>query len=225
VQSLPKPLPHLSNLSDFVQISETESPTIDLTTMTPTAKIQVQLFQPPLKSTVPIGASRKEIFMNILDPHLTYLRRVARKMTKNPWDADDLVQQTLLKAFVHLDQFRFEASFTSWLTSIAMNELRKIHRRPITALTQAMDMRALEGLAAASHSDSPAVAYERLEDASLLRGALDRLSAPYQMVVRLRDLCELSVQETAQRLSVSTAAAKTRHHRARKKLRLLLNEC
>lgn len=163
--------------------------------------------------------------MNMLDPHLTYLRRVARKMTKNPWDADDLVQQTLLKAFAHLDQFRFEASFTSWLTSIAMNELRKFHRRPITALTQAMDTRSLEGLAVASHSDSPAAAYERLEDASLLHGALDRLSAPYQMVVRLRDLHELSVQETAQRLSVSTAAAKTRHHRARKKLRLLLNEC
>jgi len=163
--------------------------------------------------------------MNMLDPHLTYLRRVARKMSKNPWDADDLVQQTVLKAFIHLDQFRFEASFTSWLTSIAMNELRKIHRRPITALTQAMDMRALEGLAVAGHNDSPAVAYERLENARVLHAGLDRLSASYRMVVRLRDLCGLSVQETAQRLSISTAAAKTLHHRARKKLRLLLNEC
>ena len=164
--------------------------------------------------------------MSMLEPHLAYLGRVARKMTNNnPWDADDLVQQTLLKAYAHLDQFRFEASFTSWLTSIAMNELRKVHRRPITSLTQAMDTRALEGLAIASHSDSPAVAYERLESATLLHGALDRLSASYQMVVRLRDLSGLSVQDTARLLSVSTAATKTRHHRARKKLRLLLQEC
>jgi RNA polymerase sigma-70 factor (ECF subfamily) len=169
--------------------------------------------------------SRKDVFMSLLKPHLSYLHRIARKMTKNPWDADDLVQQTLLKAFAHLDQFRFEANFTSWLTSIAKNELRTIHRKPITSLTQAMDTRALEGLAVASCNDSPAVVYQRLERASRLHDALDSMSATYQVVVRLRDLSGLSIQETAQSLSVSISATKTRHHRARKKLRLLLKEC
>jgi len=161
--------------------------------------------------------------MSMLEPHLSCLQRIARKMTKNPWDADDLVQQTLLKAFIHLDQFRFEASFTSWLTTIAMNEQRKLHRKPITTLTQAMDTRALEGLAVASQYDSPAAAFERLEGARRLHSALDCMSTSYRGVVRLRDLNELSVQETAQLLSVSIEAIKTRHHRARKKLRLLLS--
>jgi RNA polymerase sigma-70 factor (ECF subfamily) len=191
--------------------------------MTPTTMLQGELYIPQLTSAaVP---SRKEVFMSLLEPHLSCLQRIARKMTKNPWDADDLVQQTLLKAFAHLDQFRFEASFTSWLTSIAMNELRKIHRKPITSLTQAMDTRGLEGLAIASHNDSPAVVYERLEGASRLHSALDSMSTTYQVVVRLRDFRGLSVQETARLLSVSVAATKTRHHRARKKLRLLLDEC
>lgn len=163
--------------------------------------------------------------MSMLVPHLNYLHRIATKLTGNPWDADDLVQQTLLKAFVHLEQFRFEASFTSWLTSIAKNELRSFHRKPITSLIQAMDTRVLEGLAGASHGDSPEIACERLEDASRLHSALNRMSPAYQGVVRLRDLSGLSVQETAQLLSVSVSATKTRHHRARKKLRLLLNEC
>jgi len=169
--------------------------------------------------------TRNDAFMTLLEPHMGSLQRIARKMTNNAWDADDLVQQTLLKAFAHLDQFRFEASFTSWLTSIAMNELRSIHRKPITSLTQAMDTRVLEGLAVASHNDSPAVAYERLEGANQLHSALASMSTTYQTVVRLRDLHELSIQETARCLSVSISATKTRHHRARKKLRLLMQEC
>ena len=66
------------------------------------------------------------------------------KVDQDSWDADDLVQQTLLKAFAHLEQLRFEANFTSWLTGIARNELRSFRRKPITSLAQAMDTRVLE---------------------------------------------------------------------------------
>jgi len=57
------------------------------------------------------------------------------KVDQDSWDADDLVQQTLLKALAHLEQFRFEANFTSWLTSIARNELRSLRRKPIASVT------------------------------------------------------------------------------------------
>jgi RNA polymerase sigma-70 factor, ECF subfamily len=195
--------------------------------MTPAARFQQQegFRYSQIPSASPEVPGRKEVFMNLLEPHLSSLQRIAKKLTKNAWDADDLVQQTLLKAFAHLDQFRFEASFTSWLTSIAMNELRSTYRKPITSLTQAMDTRVLEGLAVASHNDSPAVVYERIEDVNRLHSALASMSSTYQLVVRLRDLNGLSIQETARCLSVSISATKTRHHRARKKLRLLLREC
>jgi RNA polymerase sigma factor (sigma-70 family) len=109
---------------------------------------------------------RQETFMSMLKPRLNYLHRIATKLTRNSWDAADLVQQTLLKAFAHLEQLRFEANFTSWLTGIARNELRSFHRKPITSLTQAMDPRVLEGLAVASQGDSPEIVCERLEAAT-----------------------------------------------------------
>ena len=171
----------------------------------------------------PSQDARGEAFMGLLGPHLTSLTRMARSLTKNTYDADDLVQQTLLKALLHLDQFRQEASFKTWLISIAINELRGAHRKQASSRIQAFDTRVVEGLKVSNDKDSPAAHYERNDEIGRLHRALSAMPVKYQVIVRLRDLVGLSLEETARKLSLTVSATKTRHHRARKRLHLILS--
>ena len=68
---------------------------------------------------------KEETFANGIVEHLSYLRRMVRGLTRNDAMTDDIVQETMLKALAHADEFRFESSLKTWLTSIAKNELVK----------------------------------------------------------------------------------------------------
>jgi sigma-70-like protein len=66
---------------------------------------------------------RKDLFGDLLQPHLTAVLRLVRAKMRNDSEADDVIQQTILKAFTRLEQFRFEASFKTWLIRIAIREV------------------------------------------------------------------------------------------------------
>jgi RNA polymerase sigma-70 factor (ECF subfamily) len=155
------------------------------------------------------------------------LFRVARAVLREDSEAEDVVQETYVRAFTRLDGFRGASSFSTWLTRIALNEalgrLRK--RRPSAALAE------LDALAADPDGDRvvmfptslmpPGADAElgRRQVRELLESAVDELPAPFRIVFVLRDIEELSIEETANQLLLKPETVKTRHHRARRLIR------
>jgi RNA polymerase sigma-70 factor (ECF subfamily) len=157
-----------------------------------------------------------DAFGDLVQPYLTSLNRFARMRLRSESEAEDVVQQAVLRAFSNLAQFRREASFRTWLSAIAVNEVSQLRRGRAVA-----PVRSLQESHAASlvdPSSSPHALFQQRERAARLHQALTRLPEKYRTMIHLRDLLELSVEETARLLSLTLAAVRTRHHRARKLL-------
>jgi len=157
-------------------------------------------------------AGQSECFTVLMDRHLVAVRRCIGSMVRSASDAEDLVQDVVLKVWRHLSTFRSESSFRTWLTRVAINEALQSYRRERSKpICQALgDFDAL-----ASHGESPHQSYARIEMAQAIHGAVAELPAKYRQVLTLRDLEELSAQETALRLQSSIPTVKTRLFRAR----------
>ena len=158
-------------------------------------------------------------FANSVAQHLPYLRRMVLGLTRNDPLTDDIVQETMLKALAHADEFRFESTLKTWLTSIAMNEVRQLYRCkwrtccvPIAESKRSPQV------------DFPRPSYQAAERDALIRQAVSRLPESYRSVVELCDLQCLPLQEAATQLRLTVAAVKTRRRRARKKLQPLVAE-
>jgi RNA polymerase sigma factor (sigma-70 family) len=156
---------------------------------------------------------RADAFGELVQPYLTPLNRLARMRLRSESEAEDVVQQSVLRAFCHLAKFRRDASFKTWLCAIAFNEVNQLRR--VQAVVSVRHLH--EGYAGPS-SSSPDLQFQRRQEAERLHQALARLPEKYRLLIQLRDLHELSVAETARSLSLSVAAVRTRHHRARKLL-------
>lgn len=131
--------------------------------------------------------------------------------------AEDIVQQTMLKALIHADQFRSESSLRTWLVSIAINEVRQIYRCkwrtrsvPLTRETVESDLSVVV--------ESPNVHYQASEREILIRQAISSLPESYRCVIELCDLQSMPLKEAAVRLRLTMSAIKTRRRRARRKL-------
>jgi len=138
-------------------------------------------------------------------------------------DAQDCAQETMLRAFRAFDAFRRDASFSTWITRIAMNvctdELRK--RRGSVSLDA---LREEQGFDA---PDQTPTAYARLEEKErlrLLRQALDALPPDARALIVLRDIRGMSYDEIAQTLDLPLGTVKSRISRAREKLSALLQK-
>jgi RNA polymerase sigma-70 factor, ECF subfamily len=159
-----------------------------------------------------------EDFGNCVAQHLPYLHRMVRGLTRGDPMTEDIVQQTILKALVHADQFRLESTLKTWLSSIAMNEVRQLYRckghmHSVPFMTENVESDRSPRVAC------PHPGYQAREREALIRQAVSRLPEPYRCVVELCDLQQLPLREAAVRLRLTLAAVKTRRQRARKKLR------
>lgn len=139
-------------------------------------------------------------------------------------DAEDMLQESQLKAFRHLDQFRGACSFSTWLTRIAINSalmlLRKRRVRSETSYDRAADSTGdWELWEFPATSPSPERYYSDQEAEELLRGAILRLPWSYRTAFELYYSEDRSTIEIAQALGISLAAAKSRLYRARTTLR------
>jgi len=156
-----------------------------------------------------------ECFTVLTNRHLPAVRRRIGSMVPNTTDADDLIQEVLLKIWRHLSTFRSESTFRTWMTRVAINEALQLFRRqqirPICQSLREFDT-------FASHHETPLDALARAETTQIVRQAAVALPAKYSQVVILRDIEELSERETAQRLQSSIPAVKTRLFRARRML-------
>lgn len=161
--------------------------------------------------------------------HNQRLFRTARSVVRNDAEAEDVVQAAYVKAFTHLDGFRGEAQFSTWLTRIALNEAiaRLRRRRPTT------DIEALDRIDARSSAEiiqfpsitptlDPETEMARGEVREILERAVDELPQGFRSVFVLRDVHGLSIEETANQLALKPETVRTRLHRARKMLRLAI---
>ncbi|MCC6776091.1 MAG: RNA polymerase sigma factor [Hyphomicrobiales bacterium] len=152
--------------------------------------------------------------------------RVARGILGDDTEAEDVVQETYTKAFQNLAGFRAESSLATWLTRIAINEAlgRKRRQRPMVDLSQLEtideqgEVRVLIFPGAASGSN-PEEEASRAEIRRLLAAAVDDLPEPFRIVFVMREMEQMSVEETAAQLELLPETVKTRLYRARRLLR------
>ena len=168
-----------------------------------------------------------ELFYELIRPYERRVYAAAFAILRNEADADDAAQEAVLKAFTHIRQFRAEARFSTWLIQITVNEARMRRRREHADLMEPIvNGKGEEGNYTprdfADWREIPSEALERKEVREKLAEALSSLGQIYREVFVLRDMQQLSTEETAQALGISTALVKTRLLRARLMLRELL---
>jgi RNA polymerase sigma-70 factor (ECF subfamily) len=150
------------------------------------------------------------------------LSRICR-ITKNWQDAEDVLQESFLKAFVHLTGFEGRSSFSSWITRIAINNaLMLLRRRRVIEISIdgfSADRETWSGLEIADIRENPEEAYAQSEMEQHLRYAIRRLRPVLRKVVHLRRSEDHSTGEIAAALGISVAAAKSRLARAKTALR------
>lgn len=151
------------------------------------------------------------------------LYRLARSIVRDESEAEDVVQETYVRALAHLDEFRGEASLTTWLARIAANEAlgRLRRRRPTVDLTQAENVVALPGVSATTNPENVAA---RREIRRVIERAVDALPASFRTVFMLRAVEQMSIDETASLLGIPAETVKTRFHRANRQLRQALSD-
>lgn len=158
--------------------------------------------------------TQREDFTQLLEQNLVPLNRFVLGMVGNPFDAEDIVQETAVKAFVHFPEFRAQSKFKTWLMSIAVNEVRSRRRRDFRSRLQFFDFDQLEGLARTQSQDSPFRQLQEREANGILENALVCLHPSYKEMIRLRVTDGLDIADTARHLAISLPAAKARYHRA-----------
>ena len=174
-----------------------------------------------------IRGGEHELFYELIRPYERRVYAAAFAILRNEADAEDAAQEAVLKAFKNIRQFRAEARFSTWLIQITINEARMRKRKEHADVMQPMvDQQDEEGNYIprdfADWREIPSEALERKEVREKLAEALASLGEKYREVFVLRDMQQLSIEDTAKTLRISAASVKTRLLRARLMLRDLL---
>src|SRR5215472_2610614 len=163
-------------------------------------------------------------FAELVRRYESKIFRLAQHITQNREDAEDVLQETFLKAYEHLSQFQGQSKFYTWIVRIAVNQaLMKLRRRK-TDTSVSLDETIDTGedtivREIAAWDEDPEQRFSRDEIGQILDSAIQSLEPPYRSVFVLRDIEELSTEETAEALNLSIPAVKSRLLRARLQLR------
>jgi RNA polymerase sigma-70 factor (ECF subfamily) len=190
-----------------------------------------QLASPPQRNVLEqvliqrVQAGDAEAFYQLVRPYERAVFIAAVAIVKNDADAEEVVQEAILKAFKALGRFRQEAKFSTWLIQIAINEAKMRLRKDRRHLYESIDQGQQSGDGDyipkdfADWREIPSEALERRELRDALTRALVSLPEKYREILILRDVNHLSITETAQILGLSEANVKTRLSRARLQMR------
>jgi RNA polymerase sigma factor (sigma-70 family) len=162
-------------------------------------------------------------FATLCERYSEQLYRAAHRITRSREDAEDAVQDALLRAFVHMGDFEGRSSFGTWLTSITVNSALMILRRKRASVENAIGRSNDFGVGSlcyeiADHAPNPETCYAQSEKQRILRTAIRRLRPNLQVVVQIQ-LQGHSMRGTAEALGISLSAAKGRLFHAKKALR------
>jgi RNA polymerase sigma-70 factor, ECF subfamily len=184
---------------------------------------------PAAPDTMLVAAARNgkpAAFEKLVERYERRIFRLAENVTQNREDAEEVMQDAFFRAFTHLEGFKGSSRFSTWLTRIAINQaLMKLRRRRPTVSLD--DERETENHFVIHEIEdwgpSPEQRYSQQELQNILREAMGQLSPGLRLVTQLRDVEQLSTEETAQILGLSVSAVKSRSRRARLTLREMLN--
>lgn len=167
-------------------------------------------------------------FETLVNRYSRRVYRLAWNITQNDEDAEDVSQDAFLKAFQHLANFRGNSRFYTWLVRITVNQalmkLRKRRRREISFDDPLETEESFMPRQIEDWGPSPEVRFSQEQLGRFLAAAITELSIGLRVVFQLRDVEELSIEQTAELLGLSKAAVKSRLLRARLKLREKLQE-
>lgn len=173
-------------------------------------------------------AREAEAFRAIIRRHNQKLYRLARSIVRNDSEAEDIVQETYVTAFAHLESFRGEASLATWLSRIAINEalgrLRKRRRQRALISDEPAGDAHIIPFPLNAVSDDPERTMAQRQILTLVEQATDALPDVYRTVFVARVIEGLSLEETADLLGIKPQTVKTRLHRARMLVRRRLDE-
>jgi RNA polymerase sigma-70 factor (ECF subfamily) len=168
-----------------------------------------------------ILAGERHLFHDLIRPCERSVYFLLYSLLRNEAEAEDAAQDTAIKVYQNLRNFRGDSQFRTWVLSIARNEglgrLRKAGSRREDSLDAEMDDSTGDYTPAilTSWREVPFEALERKELGAILRKAIEGLPEIYRNVVLLRDIEEMDVRETATALGITEGAVKVRLHRAR----------
>jgi RNA polymerase sigma-70 factor (ECF subfamily) len=189
--------------------------------------------QAPITALAPAGSDDAELVRRarardeaavraIMQANNRRLYRLARGILRNDAEAEDVVQDTYVRAFTHLEQFRGDSSLSTWLSRIAMNEaLGRLRRQKpgveLSALEKAPQAQIIPFPLAST--DDPEKSMAQREIQQVVEHAIDELPEPFRLVFITRVIEGMNVEETAEILGLKPETVKTRLHRARNLLR------
>lgn len=189
----------------------------------------------PKWAEISLAAARRgdrEAFTTLVSPHAPRLQRLALRLTRSAEDAEDVYQESLLKAFTKLDQFAATKTeseeFCAWLMRItancAIDLLRRRKTNRLVPLDQCADAQSKSHDASVGGwGENPEMLCTRQEQLRLIAEAMARLPVELRNVCLLRNIMELSTKEVAARLGISAIAVRLRLFRAHGQLRRMLS--
>jgi len=168
-----------------------------------------------------ILAGEKQLFHDLIRPCERAIYFLLLSLLRSESEAEDAAQETAIKVYLNLKNFRGDSQFRTWVLSIARNEglgrLRKAATRREESLDAGLDEMTGDHTPAilTSWREVPSEALEQKELGAILRKAIEGLPEIYRNVVLLRDIEEMDIRETAAALDINEGAVKVRLHRAR----------
>jgi RNA polymerase sigma-70 factor, ECF subfamily len=190
--------------------------------VTPTTSVPTGFDESALVAQAKAGD--QNAFAELVNRYERKIYRLAKNITRNDEDAEDVLQDAFLKAYTHLDNFKGDSKFYTWIVRIAVNEALMRLRKRKTDRSVPLDEPVELGEETVQREiavweDNPEQQYSQEEWRKILDEAVDSLKPDFRTVFVLRDIEELSTEETAETLGISVPAVKSRLLRARLALR------
>jgi RNA polymerase sigma-70 factor (ECF subfamily) len=177
-----------------------------------------------------LRAGEPDAFEQLVRNYTPRLLRVARRLLGSDDEARDALQDAFISVFRSIRSFEAGSRLSTWLHRVVVNaalmKLRTRRRHPEEEIEKYLPLFQEDGhqiVPSVEWMESAETALQRKEMRQLVRAAIDRLPDTYRTVLLLRDIEEMSTEETAEILGISTTAAKLRLHRARQALRTQLD--
>jgi RNA polymerase sigma-70 factor (ECF subfamily) len=170
-----------------------------------------------------------EAFEILVRRHQAKILYAALRFVRNYEDAEDIAQQTFQKAFVHLWQFEGNSSFSTWLTRIAINEALMWLRRDRGLSEAPLEKPNIKNETVLTvdppdSAPSPEQTCLQLERKRIVSAAINNLTPALRTAIELRELGQLSIEETAGMLGLSVGTVKARLFHGRRKVRAMLKQ-
>jgi RNA polymerase sigma-70 factor, ECF subfamily len=161
----------------------------------------------------------RDLFHELIRPYERAVYMTAISILRDAAEAEDAAQEAMIKAYRGLASFRGDAKFSTWLTTITLNEARSRLRKSVRVRLESLDAPEQEEdytpFLVADWREIPSETLEREELAEQIQSAIEGLPPSYREVFLLRDKEEMSIEEIAQALGVTANLVKVRLFRAR----------